>query len=92
MNFLRKVLDVGSELSEQFVCPACGALNNLPSAALPTGLAPILSRLLPTAEGRTLEAIATLLASLLTSKSECNSFIGCQGVLVVLKRQISLYL
>ena len=50
--FLRKVLDVGSELSEQFVCPACGALNNLPSAALPTGLAPILSRLLPTAEGR----------------------------------------
>ena len=83
---LKRVLDVGAAFSDSFICPACGALNNLPPSALPSGLAPILSRLLPAAEGRTLEAIATLLAALMGSKLECNSFIGCRGVLVVLER------
>ena len=73
-----RVLDAGSPISDTFTCPACGALNNLPASALPPSLSPTLARLLPAAEGRTLEAIATLLSALVASKQECNSFLGCQ--------------
>ena len=66
--FLKHVLLVGPALSDTFTCPACGALNNLPPSYLPSGIAPILATLLPDATGRTLEAIATLLASLVGSK------------------------
>ena len=82
--FLKRVLLVGPPISDTFTCAACGSLNNLPPAHLPMGIAPILATLLPDATGRTLEAVATLLASLVGSKVECNAFIGCRGVLAVL--------
>ena len=63
---LKRVLRNGPPISDAFTCAACGALSVLPAAALPAGLSPLLAALLPDATGRSLEAIATLLAALVS--------------------------
>ena len=77
-------LQLGTTISHAITCPACGALNHMPTPSFPSDIAPILAKLLPDATGRSLEAVATLLASLVGSKQSsfarkaCTSLISCR--------------
>ena len=71
---LKRVLRKGPPISDAFTCAACGALSVLPAAALPAGISPLLTALLPDATGRSLEAIATLLAALVSGATPGNIY------------------
>ena len=77
-------LELGVTVSHAITCPACGALNHMPTSSFPSDIAPILAKLLPDATGRSLEAVATLLASLVGSKQPsfarkaCSSLLCCR--------------
>ena len=68
---------------------ACGALNNLPLAAMPRDtVGPVLD-LLPSASGRSLEALASLLAHLVGRDAECdllNTRRGADAILSAMSR------
>jgi len=83
---LKRVLRKGPPISDAFTCAACGALSVLPAAALPAGISPLLTALLPDATGRSLEAIATLLAALVSGATPGNIYM-CVCVRVDTRRR-----
>ncbi|KAL1530239.1 hypothetical protein AB1Y20_001154 [Prymnesium parvum] len=86
--FLKRVLE--SNLNYLCICPACGALNNIPKYVASSNVSIALLQKLPFIHGRTLEAGATLLAQVVQKKSECDLFMQAGGADAVLVRMVRL--
>ena len=86
--FLKRVLILSNNYA--YICPACGALNNLPPYTMPADISIVLLEKIGSLHGRTLEAAAMLLSSVLQHKAECDTFKQAGGADIILIRLAAL--